>query len=58
MRIVRGNDWNNFFAEGKTTSIKYFKRNWEKGQTHQAQILNFFENGRYCTVKVSLNFIT
>ena len=52
MRIVRGNDWNNFFAEGKTTSIKYFKRNWEKGQTHQSQTLCFFENGRYCSVKV------
>jgi len=57
MRIVRGNDWNNFFAEGKTTSIKYFKKNWEKGQTHQAQTLCFFENGRYCTVKAIFGLV-
>lgn len=54
---MRGDDWNNFFAEGRSTSIKQFKRNWTKSQTHQAQILTFFENGKYCTVKVIFGLV-
>jgi len=54
IRLTNGTDWNNFVAEGYSRTISHFQNKQTGGQRHNSQILCFFENSQYCTLKVIL----
>lgn len=53
IRLTKGTDWNNFVAEGSSKTISHFQNKQMGGQRHNSQILCFFENSKYCTLKVN-----
>ena len=55
IRLTNGTDWNNFVAEGSSKTISHFQNKQTGGQRHNSQILCFFENSQYCTLKVINN---
>ena len=55
MRITNQKDWADIIAEGTSSTLQYFKKNYTGGQKHQIRILCFFEEGHYCIVKVCIN---
>jgi len=56
IRLTNGKDWNNFVAEGSSKTISHFQNKQSGGQRHNSQILCFFENSQYCTLKVIFSF--
>lgn len=57
IRLTNGTDWNNFVAEGSSKTISHFQNKQTGGQRHNSQILCFFENSQYCTLKVGSSLI-
>lgn len=57
IRLTNGTDWNNFIAEGSSKTISHFQNKQTGGQRHNSQILCFFENSQYCTLKVFFLFL-
>lgn len=52
MRFTHSKDWNNYIAHGTTKTLSNFQRYREQGQKHESRIYMFFDNAKYCTMKM------
>ncbi|KAL4506485.1 hypothetical protein ABPG72_000056 [Tetrahymena utriculariae] len=57
VRLTQGPDWNAFLAEGSSKTISHFKNKEQGGQRHSSQILLFFENAKYCVLKINAGLV-
>lgn len=52
IRLTHTKDWNNYIAHGSTKTLSNFQRYRESGQKHESKIYLFFDNAKYCTLKM------
>lgn len=52
IRLTHTKDWNNYIAHGSTKTLSNFQRYREKGQKHESRVYLFFDNAKYCTLKM------
>ncbi|EGR33878.1 hypothetical protein IMG5_033670 [Ichthyophthirius multifiliis] len=57
VRLCQGPDWNAFLAEGTSKTISHFKNKDKSGQRHSSQVLLFFENAKYCVLKINTGLV-
>lgn len=52
IRLTYSKDWNNYIAHGSSKTLTNFQRYREQGQKHESRVYLFFDNAKYCTLKL------
>lgn len=57
IRLTHTKDWNNYIAHGSSKTLSNFQNSREMGQKHESRVFLFFDNARYCTLKIMAGLV-